>query len=54
MFEALQDFGIGYQCGNAFRGNVSVNDRVNQRWTKVFPPLVTCRSLSEPRHKLFL
>ena len=54
MFEALQDFGIGYQCRNAFRGNVSVNDRINQRWAKVFPPFVTCRSLSEPRHKLFL
>jgi hypothetical protein len=54
MFEAVQDFRIGYQRRNAFRSNVSVNDRVNQRWAKVCPPLVTCRSLSKPRHKLFL
>ena len=31
-FEAFQDFRIGYQRRNAFRSNVSVNDRVDQRW----------------------
>ncbi len=54
MFQALQDFRVGYQRRNAFRSNVSVNNRVNQRWAKVFPPLVTCRSLGEPCNKLFL
>ena len=54
MFETFQDIRIGYQRRNAFRSNVSVNNRVNQRWAKIFPPLVTFRSLSEPRNKLFL
>ncbi len=54
MFQALQDFRVGYQRRNAFRSNVSVNNRVNQRWAKVFPPLVTCRSLGEPCNKLSL
>jgi hypothetical protein len=54
MFETFQGFRIGYQRRNAFRSNVSVNDRVNQRWAKIIPPLVIRRSLSEPRNKLFL
>lgn len=53
MFEALQDLRIGYQRGNAFRSNVSVNDRVDQRRAKVVPPLVSRRSLGESRDKLF-
>jgi len=54
MFETFEEFRIRYQRRNAFWSNVSVNDRVNQRWAKVIPPLVTCRSLSELRNKLFL
>jgi hypothetical protein len=54
MFEAFQDFRVGYQRRNAFRSNVSINDRVNQCRTKVAPPLVSRRPLSEPRDKLFL
>src|SRR5205814_254157 len=53
-FQALQDFRVGYQRRNAFRSNVSINDRVNQRWAKIIPPLVTRRSLAKPCHKLFL
>ena len=53
MFEAFQDFRIGYQRRNAFGSNVSVNDLVNQGWAKIIPPLVTCRSLGESRYKLF-
>ena len=54
LFETFQDFRIGYQRRDAFRSNVSVNNRVNQRWANIIPPLLTCRSLSEPRNKLFL
>jgi hypothetical protein len=54
MFETFEDFRIRDQRRNAFRSNVSVNDLVKQRWAKVIPPLVTCRSLIEPRNKLSL
>jgi len=53
MSEVLQDFRIRYQRRDAFWSNISINDRVDQRRAKVIPPLVSCRSLSEPRDKLF-
>jgi hypothetical protein len=45
MFEIFKDFRIEFQRRNAFRSNVSVNDRVNQRWANIIPPPVTCCSL---------
>ena len=41
MAEVLQDFRIRYQRGDAFRSYVSINDRVDQCWSEVIPPLVT-------------
>jgi hypothetical protein len=41
MLQAFQGFRIGNQRRNAFRSNVSVNDRVNQCWAKIIPPFVT-------------
>jgi hypothetical protein len=54
MSEILQDFRIRYQRRDAFRSDVSLNDRVDHRRAKVIPPFVTRRSLSESRDKLFL
>ena len=54
MPEVLQDLRIRYQRGDAFRSYVSINDCVDQCWSEVIPPLVSCRSLGESRNKLFL
>lgn len=43
MPEVLQDFRIRYQRGDALRSYVSINDRVDQCWSEVIPPLVSCR-----------
>ncbi len=44
MPEVLQDFRIRYQRGDALRSYVSINDRVDQCWSEVIPPLVSWRS----------
>ena len=54
MSKILQDFRIRYQRRDAFWGNISINNRVNQCRAKIAPPSVARCSLGEPSDKLFL
>jgi hypothetical protein len=54
MPQVFEDFRIRYQGRDALGRYVCINDRVDQCWPKIVPPLVTGLSLSETRNKLFL
>src|SRR5215211_3328700 len=51
-FQVLQRFRVCEERRDSLRCDISIYDRINERWAEVTPALVTARLVGETRHQL--